>query len=74
MPSLHETHRLSRKPIARAPLEMRGIQKALTQLKGRIMDHHLQDPIWLFFKSKMGQDLEALSSVIADNPEFGLSR
>ncbi|WVZ02841.1 hypothetical protein V8G54_023647 [Vigna mungo] len=27
------------KPIARAPLEISGIQKALTQLKGSITDH-----------------------------------
>lgn len=35
----HAIQCFSRKPIACAPLEIRGIQKALTQLRGSIMDH-----------------------------------
>lgn len=35
----HAIQCLSLKPIARAPLDIRGIQNALTQLMGNMIDH-----------------------------------
>lgn len=35
----HAIHRFSLRPMARAPLEMKDIQKTLTQHKGIIIDH-----------------------------------
>lgn len=72
----HEIQFFSCKPIACAPLEMSGIQKALTQLKGSITDH-LEDnhrSIYQIAHNKEGFDINTSWLHALQGIMFNLSR
>ena len=63
----HEIQFFSCKPIACAPLEMSGIQKALTQLKGSITDHLEDNLRRIYHIVHNKEDFDINTSCIARN-------